>query len=84
MIRRLAAAAFAILTLGACSASTATAAPCRGLNKDWAFQVIRQVGANHEMFRRDIGQESSLKLDRGLNALWNAPNPGLLYAPPFR
>jgi len=55
-----------------------------GLNRDWAFQVIRQVGAYHEIFRRDIGSDSPLKLDRGLNALWNAPKPGLLYAPPFR
>jgi general L-amino acid transport system substrate-binding protein len=55
-----------------------------GLNKDWAFQVIRQVGAYHEIFRRDIGADSPLKLERGLNALWNAPKPGLLYAPPMR
>jgi general L-amino acid transport system substrate-binding protein len=31
-----------------------------------------------------IGGGSALKLDRGLNALWNAPKPGLLYAPPLR
>jgi general L-amino acid transport system substrate-binding protein len=55
-----------------------------GLSKDWAFQVIRQVGAYHEIFGRDIGAGSPLKLDRGLNALWNAPKPGLLYAPPLR
>jgi general L-amino acid transport system substrate-binding protein len=55
-----------------------------GLNRDWAYQVIRQVGAYHEIFRRDIGADSALKLDRGLNALWSAPKPGLLYAPPFR
>jgi general L-amino acid transport system substrate-binding protein len=55
-----------------------------GLNKDWAFQVIRQVGAYHEIFRRDVGADSALKLDRGLNALWSAPKPGLLYAPPLR
>ncbi|HZZ32440.1 MAG TPA: amino acid ABC transporter substrate-binding protein [Phenylobacterium sp.] len=55
-----------------------------GLNRDWAYQVIRQVGAYQEIFRRDIGADSSLKLDRGLNALWNAQQPGLLYAPPFR
>ena len=54
------------------------------LNKDWAYQVIRQVGAYDEIFQRDVGSGSSLKLDRGLNALWNAPKPGLLYAPPFR
>lgn len=55
-----------------------------GLRKDWAFQVIRQVGAYHEIFRRDVGADSALKLDRGLNALWSAPKPGLLYAPPLR
>jgi general L-amino acid transport system substrate-binding protein len=55
-----------------------------GLQKDWAFQIIRQVGAYHEIFRRDVGSDSALKLDRGLNALWNAPKPGLLYAPPLR
>ena len=55
-----------------------------GLQKDWAYQVIRQVGAYHEIFRRDVGADSALKLDRGLNALWNAPRPGLLYAPPLR
>jgi len=55
-----------------------------GLSKDWAFQIIRQVGAYHEIFRRNIGEDSSLKLDRGLNALWSAPRPGLLYPPPLR
>jgi general L-amino acid transport system substrate-binding protein len=46
--------------------------------------VIRQVGAYHEIFRRDVGADSPLKLERGLNALWNAPKPGLMYAPPMR
>lgn len=55
-----------------------------GLKPDWAFQVIRQVGAYHEIFRRDLGADSALRLDRGLNALWSAPQPGLMYAPPMR
>jgi general L-amino acid transport system substrate-binding protein len=55
-----------------------------GLKADWAFQVIRQVGAYHEIFRRDLGADSALRLDRGLNALWSAPRPGLMYAPPMR
>lgn len=55
-----------------------------GLRPDWAFQVIRQVGAYHEIFRRDLGADSALRLDRGLNALWNAPKPGLMYPPPMR
>ncbi|ODT88088.1 amino acid ABC transporter substrate-binding protein [Phenylobacterium sp. SCN 70-31] len=55
-----------------------------GLKPDWAFQVVRQVGAYHEIFRRDLGADSALRLDRGLNALWSAPAPGLMYAPPMR
>lgn len=58
--------------------------PMLGLSPDWAYQAILQVGAYHEIFRRDVGDDSPLKLDRGLNALWNAPKPGLLYAPPMR
>ena len=55
-----------------------------GLEPDWAFQAISQVGAYNEIFRRNLGADSGLKLERGLNALWNAPDPGLLYAPPAR
>lgn len=55
-----------------------------GLKKDWAYQAIRQVGSYDEIFRRNIGADSGLKLERGLNALWTAPKPGLLYAPPIR
>jgi general L-amino acid transport system substrate-binding protein len=58
--------------------------PLLGLAPDWAYQVLRQVGAYHEVFRRDLGDDSALRLDRGLNALWNAPKPGLHYAPPMR
>lgn len=55
-----------------------------GLSPDWAYQVIRQVGAYHEIFRRDLGEDSALGLERGLNAQWNAPKPGLMYASPMR
>lgn len=58
--------------------------PLLGLEKDWAYQAIRQVGSYQEIFRRDLGEDSALKLDRGLNALWNAEKPGLMYAPPIR
>ena len=58
--------------------------PLLGLSRDWAYQVILQVGAYHEVFRRDVGADSPLNLDRGLNALWTAPKPGLMYAPPMR
>lgn len=55
-----------------------------GLKSDWAFQVIRQVGPYNEIFERDLGANSPLRLERGLNALWNAPQPGLMYPPPMR
>jgi general L-amino acid transport system substrate-binding protein len=55
-----------------------------GLKDDWAFEAIRQVGAYDEIFRRNVGDGSALKLGRGLNALWNAPQPGLMYPPPIR
>jgi general L-amino acid transport system substrate-binding protein len=55
-----------------------------GLKDDWAFQAIRQVGAYDEIFRRNVGDGSALKLGRGLNALWSAPQPGLMYPPPIR
>lgn len=58
--------------------------PLLGLRNDWAFQVIRQVGNYGEAFERNLGANSPLKLERGMNALWNAETPGLLYAPPLR
>ncbi|MET3667093.1 amino acid ABC transporter substrate-binding protein [Caulobacter sp. 1776] len=54
------------------------------LDADWAYRAIMAGGNYGEIFDRDIGGGSALKLDRGLNALWNAPKPGLLYAPPLR
>lgn len=53
-----------------------------GLARDWAFQVVKQVGNYAEIFDRTLGNNSSLKLDRGLNALWT--KGGLMYAAPLR
>lgn len=58
--------------------------PLLGLRKDWAFLVITRVGSYGQVFDRNLGEGSPLKLERGLNATWNAPAPGLLYAPPMR
>lgn len=55
-----------------------------GLKDDFAYQAIVQVGAYDEIFERNVGAGSALKLARGHNALWNAAQPGLLYAPPIR
>jgi general L-amino acid transport system substrate-binding protein len=55
-----------------------------GLNDDWAYQIVKRVGNYGEVFERNVGQDSPLELERGLNALWNAQAPGLMYAPPMR
>lgn len=53
-----------------------------GLNDDWGFQIIKQVGNYGESFHRTVGLGSPLKIERGLNALWT--NGGIQYAPPIR
>ena len=53
-----------------------------GLTNDWAYRIIKQFGNYGESFERNIGLSSPLKINRGLNALWN--KGGLQYAPPIR
>lgn len=53
-----------------------------GLDNRWMFNAIRAVGNYGEVFERNLGQDSSLKLQRGPNALWT--RGGLMYAIPFR
>ncbi|MGE0749305.1 MAG: amino acid ABC transporter substrate-binding protein [Variibacter sp.] len=53
-----------------------------GLTKDWAVRIIKHVGNYGEIFERNVGQGSPLKIARGLNALWT--KGGLQYAPPVR
>ena len=53
-----------------------------GLSGDWAYQIIKQVGNYGEIFERNIGPDTPIGLERGLNALWT--NGGLQYSPPFR
>ncbi len=53
-----------------------------GLNDDWAYQVVKQVGNYGEAFERNVGMGSPLKIERGLNALWS--KGGIMYAPPLR
>jgi general L-amino acid transport system substrate-binding protein len=55
-----------------------------GLSADWAYRAIRQVGSYDEIFDRNLGPETPLKLERGRNALWDAEKPGQLWAPPLR
>ncbi len=53
-----------------------------GVSEDWAYNIIKMVGNYGEVFERNIGKESPLKLERGINALWT--KGGLMYAPPIR
>jgi general L-amino acid transport system substrate-binding protein len=53
-----------------------------GLGQDFAYNIIKNVGNYAQTYNANVGPKTPLKLDRGLNALWN--NGGILYAPPFR
>jgi len=53
-----------------------------GLDEKWAYNVIKQVGNYGEVFERNVGVNTTLGLERGLNALWT--NGGLMYSPPFK
>jgi general L-amino acid transport system substrate-binding protein len=52
-----------------------------GLASGWGARIIENVGNYGEIFDRNLGMSTELRLERGLNALWN--HGGLLYAPPF-
>ena len=53
-----------------------------GLDKEWAYRAIKSVGNYGDIFERNVGPKSALKLPRGVNNLWN--KGGLMYAPPVR
>lgn len=49
-----------------------------GLDDKWVFNVVKQVGNYAEVWDRNLGKDSPLKVPRGLNALWR---DGGLYHP---
>jgi len=53
-----------------------------GLTKDWAYRVIKGTGNYGEMFDRNVGPNTPLGLQPGLNAIWK--DGGIQYAPPIR
>ena len=53
-----------------------------GLEDGWVRDVIASVGNYGEVFDRNLGNGSPVKLDRGLNRLWT--DGGLFYVPPLR
>lgn len=57
-----------------------------GLTKDWAYNIIKQVGNYGEVYERYMGEGSpeaiGIPREGTANALWT--QGGLMYAPPFR
>src|SRR3954470_930494 len=53
-----------------------------GLDNKWMLNAVKAVGNYGEVFERNVGAGSQLKLPRGLNALWS--KGGLMYAIPYR
>jgi general L-amino acid transport system substrate-binding protein len=53
-----------------------------GLDKEWAYRIVKEVGNYGESFERNLGPKSAVGLPRGVNNLWN--KGGLMYAPPIR
>jgi general L-amino acid transport system substrate-binding protein len=53
-----------------------------GLADDWYLRAVEAGGNYGEIFERNLGAGSPLKIERGQNRLWT--EGGLLYAPPLR
>ena len=53
-----------------------------GLNADWAYQIVKQIGNYEEIYEKYLGTKTPLNLKRGYNKLYT--EGGLLYAPPLR
>ena len=53
-----------------------------GLDKDWAYRIIKTTGNYGEIFERHVGEKTPIGLPRGTNNLWT--KDGLMYAPPVR
>ncbi len=52
-----------------------------GLEEAWLKNVVLGVGNYGEMFERNLGGQSQLGMERGINALWK--KGGILFAPPM-
>ena len=53
-----------------------------GLDDKWAYNIIKQVGNYGEIFERNVGVNTPLGLQRGLNELWS--KGGIMYPAAFR
>ncbi len=53
-----------------------------GLDQGWAYRAIKRVGNYGEIFARNVGPKTPLRMERNANALWS--DGGLMYALPVR
>jgi general L-amino acid transport system substrate-binding protein len=53
-----------------------------GIEPEWGYRVLLQVGNYGELFERNLGKASGLGIKRGMNAVWR--DGGLMYAPPVK
>jgi len=53
-----------------------------GIDEKWAYNIVKLIGNYGEVFERNVGPNTPLKIERGLNDLWT--RGGLMYAPPFK
>jgi general L-amino acid transport system substrate-binding protein len=53
-----------------------------GLDEKWAYNAIKLVGNYGEIFDRNLGKDTELKFERGINNLWT--RGGMIYAMPIR
>ena len=56
-------------------------AKAMGIQPGWVRRLLQAVGNYGEVYERNVGRDSPLKIDRGLNRLWT--EGGLHYAPPI-
>ncbi len=53
-----------------------------GLDEKFVYNIIKQVGNYGEIFERNVGVNTALGIERGMNALWT--KGGLMYSAPFK
>ena len=56
--------------------------PMLGVGMKFGYNIIKQVGNYGESLERNVGPQTPLALERGLNNLWK--NGGVMYVPPIR
>lgn len=53
-----------------------------GVGQDFCYHIVKNTGNYGEAYDRNVGKDSPLAIERGLNRLWN--QGGIMFAPPLR